>query len=297
MGLAVLKPKAVATLLFSLAVLAAAAVLYWAWPRLVSDGSLRTVMQAGVLRVGYAIEAPHAFLDARGEVTGLSPELARLVARRMGVERLEWRLAEFGALITELEEGRIDVVAAGMFITPQRARRVAFSEPVFHVRQGLLVKRGNPLGLHSYQDVLKVGAARIAVLSGSVEKSMLLGLGIAEARLVSVPDPQAGLAALESGEADGLALGSPTITWMSEAHALARTEMAQPFVQPPSNVAGRNGYGAFALRKGDRELLRAWNKAQAEVLAGPDYTHLMDMFGFEPEEYPGKVTTQEVAGQ
>lgn len=290
------KPRIVVLAAAVLAAAAAlAALLSQGWLPL--DRSLERVRQGGVLRVGYAVEAPHAFLDSGGEVTGLSPELARLIARHMGAQQLEWRLAEFGALLAELEEGRIDVVAAGMFITPQRARRVAFSEPVFHVRQGLLVARGNPLGLHSYQDAQKSATARLAVLSGSVEQAMLLALGMPEARLVGVPDAQAGLAAVEAGEADGLALSSPTIAWMSESRALGRTEMARPFVQPPSGVAGRSGYGAFALRKGDRELLRAWNEAQAAVMAGPEYARVMDEFGFVPEEHPGGMTAREAAEQ
>lgn len=275
--------------------LVSAAVLVWAFAP--GDESLDAVRGGGVLRVGYAVEAPHAYLGPGGEVTGLSPELAKLVARRMGVQRLEWRLAEFGSLLAELEEGRVDVVAAGMFITAERARRVAFSEPVFRVRQGLLVARGNPLGLHSYQDIQQNDAARVAVLSGSVEQSMLLGLGLPEARLVLVPDAQAGLAAVEAGEAECLALSSPTLAWMNTSRALGRTEMARPFVQPPSLLAGHGGYGAFALRKGDRELLRAWNAAQAEVLAGPEYARLMDEFGFLPEEYPGSMTAREAAGR
>ncbi len=261
------------------------------------DRSLEAVRQAGVLRVGYAVEAPHAFLDAAGEVTGLSPELARIIARRLGVERVQWRLAEFGALLAELEEGRVDVVAAGMFITPQRARRVAFSEPVFHVRQALLVARGNPLNLHSYQDVQKSQKARIAVLSGSVEQAMLSALGLSGRRLVLVPDAQSGVAAVASGEADGLALSSPTLVWLCASGEADRAELARPFVQPPTVFSGRSGYGAFALRKGEGELLRAWNAAQAEVLAGPEYPRLMAAFGFQPEEYPGSTTAREVAGQ
>lgn len=279
-----------AVVLLGLAALAASL-----WQR--RDRSLEVVRQAGVLRVGYAVEAPHAFLNASGEVTGLSPELARVIARRMSVERIQWRLAEFGALLAELEEGRVDLVAAGMFITPARARRVAFSEPVFRVRQALLVARGNPLGLHSYQDVQKSQRARVAVLSGSVEQAMLIALGLGERRLVLTPDAQSGVAAVQSGKADGLALSSPTLAWMVANGEAEGMELARPFVQPPTVASGLSGYGAFALRKRDAELLRAWNAAQAEVLAGPEYERLMSAFGFQPEERPGNVTAREVAGQ
>jgi membrane-bound lytic murein transglycosylase MltF len=69
--------------------------------------------------------------------TGESPEVAKQIAARLEVRQVKWRQAEFGALIAELEAGRIDVIAAGMFMTPERAQRVSFSVPSFHVRQGL----------------------------------------------------------------------------------------------------------------------------------------------------------------
>src|SRR5690606_16634992 len=67
------------------------------------------------LRVGYAIEAPYAFLDEDGRVTGEAPETARWVARRLGRGEPEWVLTEFGSLIGQLQEGRFDVIACGLF--------------------------------------------------------------------------------------------------------------------------------------------------------------------------------------
>lgn len=273
-------------------VLLAAAALFWRQSR---DRSLDGVLESGVLRVGYAVEAPHAFLTPEGEVTGQSPELARLVAARMGVREVQWRLAEFGSLLAELEEGRIDVVAAGMFITPERARRAAFSEPIFHVRQGLLVARGNPHGLHAYADALSKPGVRIAALTGAVETELLRGLGLPPAQILQVPDARTGLAAVETGVADGLALSSPTINWMALRDQLGGTEIARPFRQPNSTLLGRYGYGAFVFRLRDQALLRAWNEAQKELLAGPEYARLMERFGFSPEERPGGVSAAEVA--
>jgi len=56
------------------------------------DDSLERLKRAGVIRVGYAVEAPHAFLAPGGRVTGQSPELARLVIARLGGGRGDSRL-------------------------------------------------------------------------------------------------------------------------------------------------------------------------------------------------------------
>jgi len=126
------------------------------------------------LVIGYAEEPPYAFALDNGTVTGESPEVAKVIAARLGVADIEWRVVEFGNLIGELEAGRIDLIAAGMFITPERAGRVAFSEPTFRVQPGLLVAAGNPLGLHAYADIVANPAVRIAVLEGQKPRRRIL---------------------------------------------------------------------------------------------------------------------------
>ena len=140
-----------AALIFLVTVSAISSAVLWVVSR---DRSLERYRAAGVIRIGYAVEAPFAFSAAGGQVTGESPEMAKSVGRHLGIERIEWRQTEFNALISELENGFIDVIAAGMFITAQRAKRVSFSEPTFHVLQALLVSRGNPKKLHSYGQAL-----------------------------------------------------------------------------------------------------------------------------------------------
>lgn len=260
---------------------------------LLRDRSLERVVEAGAIRVGYAVEAPYAFLTPEGEVTGQSPELVRLIAARLGISRVEWRLTDFGALIGELLEGRFDLIAAGMFITPERARRVRFSEPVFHVRQGLLVAPGNPLGLYSYQAAVDKGA-RVAVLSGAVEDALLKRLGLAPPLLIAVPDAQTGRSAVENGLADALALSSPSIHWMSIVDPLVNCRMAWPFEQPDPALAGPMGYGAFAFRPGEEALARAFDQSIRAVLPGPGYRDMAARFGFTDLESPGNTTTREV---
>lgn len=258
------------------------------------DTSLTRLQKSGVIRIGYAIEAPYAYLKPGGGVTGESPEIAKLVAARLGISQVEWRLVEFDALISELESGRIDVIAAGMFITPERAKQVNFSNPTFHVRQGLLVAKGNPRQIHSYQQAALQIDIKIAVLSGAVEEGLLRELGFTDPQLLIVPDAQTGRVAVESGLADGLALSSPTIQWMALQNQLGRTEMAQPFDQPEQALQQRLGYGAFAFRKSDTQLLSAWNQELKTLVGSSEHLQLVSKFGLTAAEMPGNITAQEV---
>ena len=246
-----------------------------------------------VLRAGYAIEAPYAFLGDDGRVTGEAPEIARRIAGRLGFSRIDWVQTRFEALIPELKERRFDIVAAGLFITPERARQVAFSRPTLRARQALLVRAGNPLALHSYEDVV-AKQARIAVIEGAVEQALLRRLGVPEERLVATPDALVGRAALESGLADGLALSSPTVRWMARRDSLGRTESAAPFRETAPPAGPRLGYAAFAFRLEDRALAKAWDGALAAFIGGAEHRSLASSFGLTGEEIPEPLAAADI---
>src|SRR5918999_3419571 len=93
-------------------------------------GALGRIRDAGSVRVGFANEQPYGFRDRSGNLTGEAPELARAIFRAMGVDQLQPVLAKsFDALIPGLAAQQYDIIAAGMFITPERCQQIAFSNP------------------------------------------------------------------------------------------------------------------------------------------------------------------------
>ena len=100
------------------------------------------LQRGGSLRVGFAVEVPYAYVDAQGQVTGEAPEIFRLMAQRLGIERIDWVRMDFASLLPELQLGRIDAIAAGMFVTPERQRLAAFTRPTASVRPALIVRQG-----------------------------------------------------------------------------------------------------------------------------------------------------------
>jgi polar amino acid transport system substrate-binding protein len=260
--------------------------------RIGADSSFSRIKGEGGIRIGYAIEAPYAFIGASGEVTGSDPEVAKRITAIIGIPRIEWILTEFGSLIPSLESGQFDMIAAGMFITKERAEAVLFSEPTFRVRQALLVAKGNPQNLRSYRGAAEREGVRIAVISGSVEERILPMIGFPLNRIIRVPDALLGRITVEKGLADGLALSSPTILWMAVSDQLGRTETARPFEQ--TEVPGYSGFGAFAFRDQDRQLLKKWNEALRSFIGTQEHRALIGQFGFSEEELPGKATTKEI---
>ncbi len=99
---------------------------------------------AGVLRLGTAaITEPFSFVDGSQQVVGFDIELARRVAQQQG-KTLEVVNMEFGALIPALISGKVDMIAACITITDERAKKVLFSEPYYTGGIAALVREMKP---------------------------------------------------------------------------------------------------------------------------------------------------------
>jgi polar amino acid transport system substrate-binding protein len=94
----------------------------------------------GVLTLGTAaVTEPFSFVDGSQQVVGLDIELASYVAQRLGMT-LEVVNMEFGAIIPALISGKVDMIAACITITEERAQKVLFSEAYYAGGIAALVK-------------------------------------------------------------------------------------------------------------------------------------------------------------
>ena len=163
-----------------------------------AETTLERIKQSGTVRIGYANEAPFAYTETSGKVTGESPEIASKIFTQLGVKKIEPVLTEWGALIPGLRAGRFDVIAAGMYITPPRCQQVIFTDPHYQIPDTLLVKKGKPMNLRSYTDVAKNSEARLAIMSGTAELGYARAEGVPDDQIVQVPDTTAQLQAVRA---------------------------------------------------------------------------------------------------
>ena len=104
-------------------------------------------------------------------------------------------------MIPGFNAGKFDVITAGMAITPDRCTNVSFGEPEMKYGEGLIVESGNPMNLHSYQDIAANPEIKVAVMSVRPKKTFLLAEGVNENQITMVPDIPASFSAVESGRA------------------------------------------------------------------------------------------------
>lgn len=259
------------------------------------QSTLDRVRQQGVISLGYANEAPYAYLDnATGEVVGEAPEIARALFEKMGGIKVEGVLTEFGALIPGLKAKRFDIIGAGMYITPERCREIAFSNPTYALGEAFIVQEGNPMELHSYEDVSRRSAARLGVVAGAVELQYARAASIPEDRIVVLPDTASAVAAVQAGRVDAFAGTSLTVQNLLNKAGVGPLERAKPFTDPIMDGKTVLGFGAFGFRKEDRPLREAFNRHLKEFIGSEEHLALIEPYGFTRLELPGEKTAEEL---
>lgn len=212
------------------------------------------------INVGLANEQPYAYMDENGEATGFSTEVATAVLNEMGYEDLEFQVVEFGDLISSLNAGQFDVIAAGMYLTPDRIKQVAFSDPDYCVPESFAVAAGNPHDIVDYQSFADNPDLTLAVASGTVEVDYAEAAGIPEEQLKSFSGIDQMYSALKAGEVDAASGTQATV----EGHVAGNEdtiEAVEPFY--PEAAEGNDPIvqpcGGYAFRLEDQALRDAFN--------------------------------------
>ena len=258
-----------------------------------SEGSLAKAVDAGRIRVGYANESPFAYMDsASGKLTGEAPEVLRHVMDDLGVKEVEGVLTEFGSLIPGLQARRFDMIAAGMYVTPERCQQVIFSNPTYGIGSAFVVREGNPKSLASFEDVAK-SDARLGVVVGAIEADYAAKTGIPSERIVVFPDAASALAGVQGGRVDAYAATALTVNDLLGKNANG-VERAEPFTDPVIDGKDVRGYGAFAFRSEDTALRDAVNEKLAAYLGTDGHAEAVKAFGFTEGELPGDTTAAQL---
>lgn len=251
-----------------------------------AETALERIQRTGVIRIGYANEAPFAYTEPNGNVTGESPEIVKKIAARMGIRKIESVLTEWGGLIPGLQAGRFDLIAAGMYVTPARLNQVLFTDPHYQLQDTLLVAKGNPKKLDSYASIAKDPSVKLAIMSGTVELEYAKKAGVKDSQIMLVPDTVAQLQAVLTRRADA-AVGTQLTMKTLAAKGGDKVEAISGFRDDPANT----GYGALAFRKEDQSLRDAFNKELQAWLGSEEHLKTIAPFGFDRSN----LTTKKVA--
>lgn len=254
-----------------------------------SGDPLERLRSGGDVVVGLSGERPFGYTDGTGRATGESPEVARAVVTDLGGGGLIAVQMAFDQLVPHLLDGRFDMIAVGLTVTPLRCQQVAFSRPDYISRTGLLVPTGNPLGVASLAGVRRAGAT-LAVLAGSAEQEYAYAAGLGADQIVPFESQGALVRGVAAGEAQVGALTRISLLDEVRRNAGIGLEVTRGF-EPEVNGQSMVGAGAFAFRPADTEFRTEFDRGLTALQESGRWLEIARPFGFTENNLPPRELT------
>jgi polar amino acid transport system substrate-binding protein len=182
--------------------------------------SLQDIKASGEISiVTTSSSPPHGFLDPKtNALSGIMFDLGNAIAKRIGVTA-KFTEVPFSGLIPTLTSGRADAMAAPLFITPDRAKVVDFSVPVYGWGEGIVV---NTKDHAHYPDFDALKGKKIGTLTDSVQYKMAQAL--TGTTVTAYPDYISLIADVRAGRIDLGIVDPPSVAYQIQSHNIATSQ-------------------------------------------------------------------------
>jgi polar amino acid transport system substrate-binding protein len=210
--------------------------------------TLEAVKKKGVLVAGVKDSTPgFGFVDEKSrEIVGYDVDFVKAIAKRLGV-RLELKAVTSASRMPQLTEGHIDLIAATMTATPERAKQIDFSLTYFFTGQKFMVRKGTVKSLADLNGK-KIGTAKGSTSEQNAAKAL------PKATILSFDDYPQALLALQQGKVFAVTTDASIL-----ANLLSRAPQKELYEIPDIQIS-EEPYG-LGIRKGDKNFLRFVNES------------------------------------
>jgi polar amino acid transport system substrate-binding protein len=219
-----------------------------------SADALDEIIERGTIRVGVSEFAPWTIKTESGELVGFEIEVANRIARDMG-GKAEFKVYEWDDLIPALQNGEIDIIAAGMAITPARALRIEFTRPTATSGVGIATNIAMTHHIEKLADLTDSDII-VAAVTGTMSYS-IADIYFDKANVKAYATPALAEAEVLAGRAHVYLAGMPA------ARYLARKDSGKIDIPLDKPLLAHSE--AIAVRRGEQGLmnfLNAWITAK-----------------------------------
>lgn len=210
--------------------------------------------------------------EANGDYAGLSVDLLRLIAQRMG-ETIRFEIYPWARAQALVEQGKADILI-GPYKTPEREQRFNFSEQAFYQDQMVFYVRDDaPLAWHG--DYAELKGKHMAAVNGwaygNAFDHVRTELGVTNANTL-----QQGLQMLAAGRIDLLASNRRNTDFLlADQNFPAKVKPIEPI------IGTQNGYFAFSKSSDHDQLRLRFNQIFAQLVASGEFAKLAHMHGVQ----------------
>lgn len=218
-----------------------------------------STLTKGVLKIGMeGTYPPFTYKDAQGNLTGFDVDIAKAVAKKLGL-RPEFVLTEWSGILAGLQADKYDVIVNEVAITPERQKSIAFSTPYVYSTPQIIVKKGGNFNPQTLADLKgkRVGSS----LGSNYEQQLRAAGGI---NVVTYPGAAEVLADLAVGRIDAGYNDKLLVSYLIKSQNL------------PIRGAGLGQADAMgiAIKKSNTALKAAIDRALLEIKADGTYSKI-----------------------
>jgi len=209
---------------------------------------------------------PFSYVDKSGHPAGFDVEALNWIAKKMGFKVIH-KPMDWDGIIPNLLAKKIDIIASGMSITPEREKVVNFTIPYWKIEQVFVVRKDSPL---TVKEVL-TGHKLIGVQRGTSEAEWLkknkkkkgwnFTLRYYDSAPLAVVD-------LVNGRIDAAAMDDAPA---ADAVRKKPVKILGTFGMPPEKFG-------YAVRKQDTKLLETLNKGLRLLMKDPYWQYLINKY-------------------
>jgi arginine/lysine/histidine transporter system substrate-binding protein len=196
---------------------------------------------------------PYEFINSKKEIVGFDIEIAKQIAKDLGVT-LEIKDMEFKGLLAALQAGSVDFVLAGMTPDEDRKKSVDFSQVYYTAVQTIVVRAEDKDKIKTTDDLKgkKLGVQK-GTIQEDIAKEQVAG---AEAKaLGKITDL---VLAVKSKNLDAAIIEGP----VAKAYVNANKDLVISEIKLKVEEAG----SAVALKKGNEELVKSIDKTLDKLI-------------------------------
>jgi polar amino acid transport system substrate-binding protein len=219
---------------------------------LLAADTLEMVKKKGVLVAGVKDSTPgFGFVDEKTrQIIGYDVDFVAAIANKLGV-KLELKPVTSASRMPQLVEGNIDIIAATMTATPERAKQIDFSLTYFFTGQKFIVKKG------TVKSLADLNGKRIGTAKGSTSEQNA-AKALPKATILSFDDYPQALLALQQGKVFAATTDESIL-----ANLLGNAPNKDQYEIPDIQISDEP-YG-LGMRKGDKNFVDFVNKTLLEM--------------------------------
>lgn len=211
---------------------------------------------------------PFSFIDKNGKPDGLDIMAVNWIAKQMGF-KVKHQPTEWAAIVPSLKSRKIDMIASGMSVTPERKEQVQFTVPYFKTVMVLVAKDSSTLTV----DQAINGSLKWGVQRGTSEAKWIEDNFLKKGKLFKLQQYDSGPLTMEdivNGRIDVAAVSTASAEeFMIKGMPI---KVLGPYGQPDDEYA-------YAVRKGDKELYEKLNEGLKKLLATPYWQEMKHQYG------------------